>query len=221
MENQDLNKAWKKTCIQIGTPTILLAVVTSFFPVLYLMIRYDAWPSTSLILQAWGLLAATSIPFYIVEPVSYYNALGMSGTYMSFMAGNIGNMRVPCAAQALDATDTPRGTLAGEVVVTLGIAGSVVTNAVFVVVAVVAGTAIVAALPETISVALTSYAAPAIFGALFGSFAIKKPELAIFGLIIPFVMTLLKAPMAIVLLSSVFGTIGISRIFYVYEKKKV
>lgn len=220
MEYKDLNAAWKKNCIKIGTPTVLLAVLTSFVPVIWLCVHYDCWPDTNLILQAWGLLAATSIPFYIVEPVSYFNALGMSGTYMSFLAGNIGNMRVPCACQALDATNTERGTLESEVVATLGIAGSVVTNAIFVLIAALVGTAIVAALPESVSQALSSFASPAIFGALFGSFAIKKPSLAVVGLVIPFLLTFIGVPNALILLGTVFGTMGISRIFYVHERNK-
>lgn len=211
---------WKRTSIRIGAPTILLAIVTSFIPVIWLCITYDVWPETNKILEAWGLLAATSLPFYIVEPISYYNALGMSGTYMSFLAGNIGNMRVPCATMALEATNTKLGTIESEIISTLGIAGSIVTNAFFVLVAALLGTAIVTALPPDLATALSSYAAPAIFGALFGNFAIKNPKLSIVGFVIPIIIgTLLKLPTAVVLLGSVFGTVAVSRFFYVREKK--
>jgi len=32
-----------------------------------------------------------------MEPVQYYLALGIVGTYVSFLAGNIGNLRLPVA----------------------------------------------------------------------------------------------------------------------------
>ncbi len=53
--------------------------------------------------------------FYVVEPISYYAALGLTGTYLSFLSGNIGNMRVPCATMALETTESEPGTLQAEV----------------------------------------------------------------------------------------------------------
>ncbi|MBQ9710050.1 MAG: metallophosphoesterase, partial [Clostridia bacterium] len=115
---------WKKSSVRIGAPTNLLAAVTAFIPVLYLCFTYDCWPETSLILSAWGLTALSFGAFYVVEPISYYAALGLSGTYLGFLSGNIGNMRVPCAALALDVTESESGTLQAEVVSTMAICGS-------------------------------------------------------------------------------------------------
>ena len=104
MTDNEIMKDWKKSSIVIGSPTNILAALTSFIPVIWLCITYNCWPPISTVLTAWGMVAASFGAFYFVEPVSYYAALGMTGTYLSFLSGNIGNMRVPCAALALDVT---------------------------------------------------------------------------------------------------------------------
>ena len=159
--------------------------------------------------------------FYVVEPVSYYASLGMSGTYLSFLSGNIGNMRVPCAALALDVTKSEAGTIQAEVVSTMAICGSIITNLIATTSAAIIGSAVVAVLPAFINKGLQTYASAAIFGATFGNFAIKKPKVAIFGLGIPLICKLfISIPAWLVIVCSVFGTVGIARVFYTSENKK-
>jgi hypothetical protein len=218
---KDYMSTWKKNSIRIGSPTNLLAAVTAFFPVLYLCATYKCWPDPSLVLSAWGLTALSFGAFYIVEPISYYASLGMSGTYLSFLSGNIGNMRVPCAALALDVTKSEAGTIQAEVVSTMAICGSIITNLIATTAAAVVGAAVVAVLPEFVNVGLKTYASAAIFGATFGNFALKKPKVALFGIGIPLIFKLfIPVPAWLIILVSVFGTVGISRLFYVQEKKR-
>ena len=127
MENKTMEN-WKRSCVRIGAPTNLLAAATSFIPVLWLCSTYDCWPALDVVLMAWSMVALSFGAFYFVEPISYYAALGMSGTYLSFLSGNIGNMRVPVAAMALESTDSQPGTLQAEVASTMAICGSIITN---------------------------------------------------------------------------------------------
>ena len=217
MENNYMS-TWKKSSIRIGTPTNLLAALTAFVPVIYLCTAYGCWPDPSIVLSAWGLTALSFGAFYVVEPVSYYASLGMSGTYLSFLSGNIGNMRVPCAALALDVTKSDAGTIQAEVVSTMAICGSIITNLIATTSAAIS--AVVAVLPAFINKGLQTYASAAIFGATFGNFAIKKPKVAVFGLAIPLICKLfIPIPAWMVIVCSVFGTVGIARVFYNAEKK--
>ena len=219
MENNYMN-TWKKNSIKIGSPTNLLAALSSFFPVIYLCIRYDCWPDLNLVLAAWGLIAMSFAAFYVVEPVSYYASLGMAGTYLSFLSGNIGNMRVPCAALALDVTDSEAGTIQAEVVSTMAICGSIITNLIATTSAALVGSAIVAVLPAAINKGLQTYASAAIFGATFGNFSLKNPKVAVFGLGIPVICKLfLPFPAWLIIVLSVFGSVGIARVFYSMDKK--
>ena len=223
MDSKSYMSSWKKACIMIGTPTNLIAALTAFIPVIYLCVKYNCWPEPSLVLSAWALTVVAFGAFYVVEPVSYYAALGMSGTYLSFLSGNIGNMRVPCASLALDVTDSEAGTMQAEIVSTMAICGSIVTNLIATTCAAFVGAAIVSVLPTVIKVGLQSYASAAIFGATFGNFSLKQPKLAIFGIGIPFICKILQSYVGIqawlIIVLSVFGTVGIARVLYVREKK--
>ena len=223
MNNQERMTAWKKACTRIGRPTTLAAIVLSFLPVLYLCIRYNCWPDMETLLTAWGMTVAAFGAFYIVEPISYYASLGISGTYLSFLSGNISNLRMPCASIALDQTDSKPGTIQAEVVSTMAICGSIVTNLIGVTLAAFVGSAIVALLPEVISTGLKTYAATAVFGATFGSIAMKAPKLAAYSLLLIVAIMLLKwvipIPVWAVIICSVFGTVGIARIMYNRKRK--
>lgn len=217
----DYMNQWKKSSIRLGAPTNLLAAATSFLPVLWLCSKYNCWPDVSTVLTGWGLVAVSFGALYIVEPVSYYAALGMTGTYLGFLSGNIGNMRLPVAALALDATESEPGTLKAEIVSTLAICGSIFTNLFFTVLAALVGTAVVSVLPELVVNALTKYASAAIFGATFGNFTIKYPQAAAFALIGSVAIKLIINPPAwVLIIFAVFGTLLFSRILYKSKNKK-
>ena len=80
MNEKEVLAQWKKSSIRIGSPTNILAALTAFIPVLWLCTKYDCWPPLSTVLTAWGLIAASFGAFYVVEPISYYASLGLSGT---------------------------------------------------------------------------------------------------------------------------------------------
>ena len=209
MENKELMSEWKKNSIRIGTPTNLLAAFTSFIPVIWLCITYNCWPDPKVVLAGWGMVA-----------LSFGAALGLTGTYLSFLSGNIGNMRVPCATMALETTESEPGTLQAEVASTMAICGSIITNLIATTAAVLVGSAVVSVLPDVIVSALTKYAAGAIFGGTFGTYALKYPKVAIFGMGLPLILKFTIAPPAWVLIVvSVFGSLGFARLLYVKEKK--
>lgn len=221
MNKENYMATWKKNSIRIGSPTNILAALTSFLPVIYLCMRYDCWPDPKLVLSAWGMIAISFGAFYVVEPVSYYASLGMSGTYLSFLSGNIGNMRVPCAALALDVTKSEAGTIQAEVVSTMAICGSIITNLIATTAAALVGAAVVSVLPAVIAEGLKSYASAAIFGATLGNFALKNPKVAVIGLIIPVTCKLIGTiPAWVIIVLSVFGTVAVARVFYMIDKKK-
>lgn len=220
MENKEFMKEWKRNSIRIGTPTNIIAAFTSFIPVIWLCLKYDCWPDPKVVLAGWGMVALSFGAFYIVEPISYYASLGLTGTYLSFLSGNIGNMRVPCATMALETTDSEPGTLQAEVASTMAICGSIITNLIATTAAVLIGSVVVSMLPDIVVSALTKYAAAAIFGGTFGTYALKYPKVAIFGIGLALAMKFLLAPPAwLLIVVSVFGSLGFARLMYSKEKK--
>ncbi|QNB47976.1 hypothetical protein BR63_17945 [Thermanaerosceptrum fracticalcis] len=213
MNNQEFNKIWKQPVIKIGVFTLLLTAALSFLPVGYLYFVHGVIPDLALALKAWGMIAALFGAFYVVEPVSYYAVLGLAGTYMSFLAGNISNLRLPCASMALEVTETEPGTKEAEVISTLGIAGSIITNLIGVTIAAFVGTALIKLFPPVVANAFKVYTVPAIFGAVFGQFAFRFPKLGVVGIGIPVILRLTtKLPAWALIIASVFGTILVAKI---------
>jgi hypothetical protein len=204
-------ESFTKHIIKIGRWTVLLAVPLCFLPAVYLWMRYGALPPLGAILTGWFLIATIYGSWYVVEPISYFPILGLSGTYMSFLSGNIMNMRVPCAAVAQEVMGVQSGTKEAELVATIGIAGSIITNLIVVTIAAVAGNILFKYFPPAIVKAF-DYVLPSIFGALFAMYAIKFPKYGVFAIAVGMlVMGVIKGiPAFVIIPICVFSTIGFS-----------
>ena len=60
MSDNEIMKQWKKSSIVIGSPTNILAALTSFIPVIWLCTTYDCWPPISILFCGAGFLLCRS-----------------------------------------------------------------------------------------------------------------------------------------------------------------
>ena len=199
---------------KIGRLTNLVAAALMFLPSIWLYLQYGVFPPTEAILVGMGLALTYAVPFWIIEPISYYPTLGDAATYMSFLAGNISNMRLPCAAVAQEVAGVEEGSLKGELVATVGIGISVWLSIIAVLIGAVATGLIVKVFPEWWQVAFKTYLLPAVFGAVFGQFALRGFKYAPVALVLALVPILLKWPTYVVIPLAVFGTILFGRLTY-------
>lgn len=215
--NKSYEESFTNPIIKYGRITNLTGVLFSFFPALTIYFVYGVFPGFENILSGWVLIASIYLIYAVVEPVSYFPVLGLPGTYMSFLSGNIGNMRVPCSAVAQEAVGVTPGTKKAELVSTLGIIGSIVVNIIVVTIAAFGGAALMEAFPPVVIEAFT-YVSPAIFGAIFAMYAAKKYTYGIFALLIAGSMLLIGGiPTYVMIPVSVFSTVGFG--FFLNKKK--
>ena len=78
------------------------------------------------------------IPVAIVEFLVYTPMLGVGGSYLSFLTGNVTNMKIPCVMNAKDIAGTQPGTPEHEIVSTISVATSAITTTLVIVLGVVA-----------------------------------------------------------------------------------
>ncbi|AGB38863.1 hypothetical protein [Natronococcus occultus] len=204
-----------------GRRTNLLAVALSFGPAMVLLSVYGILPPAGAILGGFVSVLGAWGAFWLVEPISYYPVLGVSGTYMAFLSGNISNLRLPSSAAAQEAADVEIGTPEGDVISTLGIAGSIFVNVTILTVGVIGLVSVFQALPELWQSALELYLVPAIFGAIFAQFGRDFPKVAAVALGLAFVANLLLElgyfavfpgdPIYVVIVVAVFGTMLVSK----------
>lgn len=155
---------------RIGRVTLLVAMVFCLLPALYLSFVLGAYPGTGAILTGFLAIAAFVGVMWVVEPISYFPVLGVCGTYMSFLSGNIGNMRMPVVISCQNAIEAETGSRKAEVAAVIGIAVSVLVNLVFLVALVVIGKALIDVLPAPVAQAVKDYTLPALYGAVLVMF---------------------------------------------------
>lgn len=216
VKTTDFDVQWKNPASRIGVITLSCAIIASLFPSLYMYLAYGAFPDMSVALSAWSMIAMAYVAFYFIEPFSYYPILGLTGTYMSFMTGNISNLRVPASAAAQEAVGVEIGSKKAEIVSTLGISGSVITNTLVVTIAVIFGNTLITLLPDSVVTALSTYTLPAVFGAIFMQFAMNNIKIAIIALPIPLILLGIVGviPVWVTIAASVFVPIIVSRFIY-------
>lgn len=199
-------KSFTKPIIRYGSLTNLLAIPLCFIPAIYLWLVKGAFPGWNNILTGWMYVASMFAIYSVVEPICYFSILGLPGTYMSFLSGNIGNMRVPCAVVAQESLGVEPGTKKAELIATLGIAGSIFTNTIMVTIAAIGGAALMSIFPPVVLTAF-KYVSSAIFGAMFAMFASKNLKYGAFALVVVMAMLLSKAiPVYIMIPIAVFST---------------
>ena len=199
-------KSFTKPIIRYGSLTNLLAIPLCFIPAIYLWLVKGAFPGWNNILTGWMYVASMFAIYSVVEPICYFPILGLPGTYMSFLSGNIGNMRVPCAVVAQERLGGGPGTKKAELIATLGIAGSIFTNTIMVTIAAIGGAALMSIFPPVVLTAF-KYVSSAIFGAMFAMFASKNLKYGAFALVVVMAMLLSKAiPVYIMIPIAVFST---------------
>ncbi|QCC49028.1 hypothetical protein [Halobellus limi] len=204
-----------------GRRTNVLAVLLSLGPAVALLAVFGILPPRAAIVGAVASVAITFGWAWFIEPLSYYPVLGIPGTYMAFLSGNISNLRLPCAAAAQEASDVETGTPQASIISTVAIAASIFVNTAVLGIGSVALVSAFQALPELWRNALESYLVPAVFGAIFAQFGRDYPRVAGIGFSIALAMTLLlelgylaflpSYPLYAVIIVSVFGTTLIAR----------
>jgi len=215
--NYSFDDVFTKDIVKYGRLTLLGAIPLCFLPAIYLWLVHDAVPSMQVILAGWFLIASIYVVEYVVTPISYFPILGISGTYMAFLSGNIANIRVPCAIVSQDVVGTEPGSNEAEVVATLGMAGSVITNLIVTTAAAFGGIWLYNLFPPIVIQAL-DYVLPSIFGALFALHAVRNPKFGVFGLGIALIFNgfFSGLPTIVLVPICVFGTM----IFGAFDYKK-
>lgn len=86
-----------------------------------------------------GLLATA--PMYwavgVIEVITFIPMLGAGGSYLSFVTGNISNLKLPCALNALENAGVKAQSEEGELVSTIAIAVSSIVTTVIIIIGVI------------------------------------------------------------------------------------
>ena len=122
------------------------------------------------------------IPVAIVEFLVYTPMLGVGGSYISFLTGNVTNMKIPCAMNARDMAGTTVGTPENEIISTISTATSAIVTTLVIVVGVILITPLQPVLQSEALLPAFNNVVPALFGALGLKYFAKSPKIAVIPL---------------------------------------
>ena len=168
-----------------------------------------------------GLVATA--PMYwavgIVETFTYIPMLGAGGSYISFITGNISNLKLPCAISAMEQMDVKANSEEGEVVSTIAIAVSSIVTTLIIILGVVLIVPLSPVLNAPVLAPAFAQILPALFGCLGVVFISRYWKIALVPLFLMtvlfiFVPALGSGEVGIMAPISVLLTVGLSRLMY-------
>jgi len=145
---------------------------------------YDVSPSLAGFLSGILQVGVLYYPVALVEFLIYSPMLGVGGSYLAFLTGNLTNLKIPCAMNARELAGAETGSAENEIISTLSVASSAIVTTLVL----AFGVLLMAPLQPVLSSAVLKPAFDNVLPALFGAFGlkyiIKAPKIAA----IPFVV---------------------------------
>ena len=144
-----------------------------------LMVLFGVVPNGKGLLM--GLVATA--PMYwavaVVETFTFIPMLGAGGSYISFISGNISNLKLPCALSAMEQMGVKANSEEGEVVSTIAIAVSSIVTTVIIILGVILIVPLTPILNADVLAPAFAQILPALFGGLGVVFISRNVKIAV------------------------------------------
>ncbi len=178
------------------------------------------------VLPDWEALGAGLIataPMYwavgIIETITFVPMLGAGGSYLSFVTGNISNLKLPCAINALEQNEVSASSEEGEVISTIAIAVSSIVTTIIIIIGVICIVPLAPILESAVLEPAFEQILPALFGGLGVAFVSKNLKIAVAPVLLMLVLFIFipglnSGTVGIMVPVSALFTIAVGRILY-------
>ena len=173
--------------------------------------------------KALGLGLVATAPMYwavgAIETVTFVPMLGAGGSYLSFVTGNISNLKLPCALNALEQNEVSANSEEGEVISTIAIATSSIVTTLIIIIGVICIAPLTPVLSAPVLQPAFQQILPALFGGLGVAFVSKNWKIAVAPIALMlvlfiFIPALNEGTVGIMVPVSALFTIAVGRILY-------
>lgn len=203
------------------------AIITCSFIIAFpfvLAIVYNAWPSFGEVVNALYPIALTFWPVGIIEVLTYTPMLGVGGTYLGFVTGNLSSLKVPCALDSMEKANVKADSDEGEVISTISIATSSITTILIIFVGILLLSSLSGVLSSPILKPAFDNVLPALFGGLGVVYMSRYFKIAVLPMtlmvvLFVFVPYLNSGMVGIMIPVSMIITLVYSRIMYNKQNK--
>ena len=213
----DSFQAWAHKWGRIGTLIALLYMIAIPFVVLTF---YDSLPSIGEVINLSTIsILMVYIPVGFSEAISYTPILGAS-SYLTFITGNIMNLKLPCAVNAMKLAKKEPNTSEGEAISSVAVAVCSIMTIIILALAALLSAWISPVFELPAVKTASNYLIPALFGSLtLGLFAstssgkkvVKNGVMGVVPVIV--IITVLALVVRITTGSSLFGMVGFLILF--------
>ena len=197
---------------------ISMMILLLAFPVVIALI-FNAAPDWRGV--GMGLIATAPMYWAVsaIEVITFIPMLGAGGSYLSFVTGNISNLKLPCAINALENANADPKSEEGEIISTVAIAVSSIVTTVIIILGVLLIIPLEPVLSNPALKPAFDQMLPALFGALGVALISKNWKLAVAPVILMlilfiFIPALNSSTVGIMVPVGVIFTIIVSRILY-------
>ena len=199
----------------IGALLMLLAIPVS------ISLYFGAWPELKVL---WSVLSKLMLLYWVtavIEVITYVPMLGAGGTYLSFVTGNITNLKLPVGLAAMENAKVRANTEEGEVVSTIAIGVSSITTTVIIAVGVLAFAPVLPFIMSEGSAFKPAFdwVLPALFGALGASYFAKHWKLVPLPVIIGVIVLIFSPTMGVGTLMFVTIVAAVAGVGVLYKLK--
>ena len=178
------------------------------------------------VMPDWAALGAGLIataPLYwvvgVIETITFVPMLGAGGSYLSFVTGNISNLKLPCALNALEQNQVSANSEEGEVISTIAIATSSIVTTLIIILGVICNVPLTPVLEAPVLEPAFQQILPALFGGLGVAFVSKNWKIAVAPILLMLVLficipALNEGTVGIMVPVSALFTMAVARIMY-------
>lgn len=203
--------------------SIVLAVSLLLVPLATQLVWKETidWPTT---FKAMASAGAVFVPVAIIEFVSYAPIIGAGGQYLSFVTGNVMNMKIPAATAGRKIAGVEAGSPEGDAISVISIAVSSIVTTVILFVGMILAAQLLPVLQTPLLAPAFANVMPAIMGALGLPMIVRDLKMASVPTTVSIILTLVlgyagfmakQGPMMILFLA-----ISVGWAYFLYRLKQ-
>ncbi|MCQ2387271.1 MAG: hypothetical protein MJ066_02350 [Clostridia bacterium] len=165
----------------------IILVLVMLFPI-SLCIIFGVVPKWDSFFSALFSTIIIYWPVGVIEYFTYVPMLGSGGSYLSFITGNISNLKLPCAISAIEASGFSVSSEEGDIISTISIAVSSIVTMTIIILGVLLIVPLTPVLQSEALAPAFENVIPALFGALGVVFISKDWKIALLPIFVMLVL---------------------------------
>ena len=214
MKNSEAYEKYLNTTHRLGRLMTALVLLLLLAAPYLIGLFLKAVPNLPAALKAFIGVGLVYLVSCIAEYLIYVPMLGAGGSYLSFVTGNISNLKLPCAINAMEQAGVKANSEEGEVISTIAIAVSSIVTTGIIILGVILIVPLRPVLESPVLEPAFAQMIPALFGGLGAAFLARNLKISLLPLI---VMTVLFITVPALNAGTVGIVVPVSVLFTVLE----